>query len=65
MGVTGAVQPVPLYQVVLKLGPWTINIKVGTHASSAFVILGRDVLNLFDIQLLGRAQQMVIATPTP
>jgi predicted aspartyl protease len=62
LGITGAVQTVSLFQVKLLIGPYAITLKVATHTADQFVVLGRDVLNLFYLRLNGPDQTLSIAT---
>lgn len=62
LGITGVVQAVPLYQVVLRMGVWSITLKVATHDADQFVVLGRDMLNLFYLKLNGPDQTLSIST---
>ena len=62
LGITGPIQTVPLFQVVLRIDKWSITLRVATHTADQFVVLGRDVLNLFYLRLNGPDQTLSIAT---
>lgn len=62
VGISGVIQTVPLFQSIIRLGQWSVTLKVATHSLDEFVVLGRDVLNLFYIKLNGPDQTLSIAT---